>query len=143
MTYSEKLKDPRWQRKRLEILNRDGFTCCHCGDTESTLNIHHHYYEKKKMPWDYPDGALITLCEHCHKSAEAKKEKIIKAIANPFVMDALAVFCEMNLELLQSVQLAFGYGPEDEDVQQMRHRQNKFCKKVADYANLIITKNNK
>jgi len=27
LTYSEKLKDPRWQKKRLEILSRDNFTC--------------------------------------------------------------------------------------------------------------------
>ena len=25
--YVEKLKDPRWQRKRLEIMQRDGFRC--------------------------------------------------------------------------------------------------------------------
>jgi len=29
-TYAEKLKHPLWQRKRLEILNRDGFKCAQC-----------------------------------------------------------------------------------------------------------------
>lgn len=32
MTYSQKLRDPRWQKKRLEILERDSFTCQHCHD---------------------------------------------------------------------------------------------------------------
>ena len=32
MGYSEKLKDPRWQKKRLEILERDNFRCQYCGD---------------------------------------------------------------------------------------------------------------
>lgn len=27
MTYAEKLKDPRWQKKRLRILERDAFAC--------------------------------------------------------------------------------------------------------------------
>jgi len=30
------------------------------------LNIHHKYYIKGKKPWDYPNTALITLCQDCH-----------------------------------------------------------------------------
>lgn len=66
MTYSEKLRDPRWQRKRLEILNRDEFTCQNCGDNNTTLHIHHRLYLKNKDPWDYESNLLITLCEICH-----------------------------------------------------------------------------
>jgi len=68
MTYSEKLKDPRWQKKRLEIMKRDNFTCRWCGDNENTLNIHHLNYEKNKNPWEYEDNKLITICESCHES---------------------------------------------------------------------------
>lgn len=69
-TYSEKLRDPRWQKKRLEILSRDEFTCRNCGDTETTLHVHHKYYERNLEPWEYPEEALITLCEICHESEE-------------------------------------------------------------------------
>lgn len=65
-TYFEKLKDPRWQKKRLEIFNRDEFRCITCGDKESTLNVHHLKYEKGFEPWDYDNKCLITLCESCH-----------------------------------------------------------------------------
>lgn len=65
--YSEKLKDPRWQKKRLEILNRDRWTCRGCGDKENTLHVHHIFYLPRTEPWDVPDGFLITLCEACHK----------------------------------------------------------------------------
>lgn len=44
MTYKEKLKDPRWQKKRLEIFDRDGWKCVECGDKDSTLNVHHIFY---------------------------------------------------------------------------------------------------
>ena len=79
--YSEKLRDPRWQKKRLIIMDRDKFTCCKCGESESTLNIHHCYYEYGRDPWDYPDDSLITLCESCHETetangAEAKRNFI-------------------------------------------------------------------
>lgn len=65
--YKSQYKDPRWQKKRLEILSRDNFTCQECDDDSSTLNVHHHYYTKNKPVWDYPNSALITLCEDCHK----------------------------------------------------------------------------
>jgi len=66
MTYSDQLKDPRWQKKRLEILQRDAFQCSECGDDKSTLHVHHLYYVSKRMVWDYPEFALTTLCEECH-----------------------------------------------------------------------------
>jgi hypothetical protein len=66
--YSDKLKDPRWQKKRLEILQRDNFKCRVCNDSKSTLHVHHIYYhEDNKNPWDYSNNLLITLCDKCHE----------------------------------------------------------------------------
>ncbi len=69
MTYAEKLKDPRWQKKRLKILERDEFACQHCGDTKTTLNIHHIAYQESD-PWETEDRLLITLCEVCHEEEQ-------------------------------------------------------------------------
>ncbi len=69
-TYSEKLQDPRWQRQRLEIMQRDNFTCQTCGDTKTTLQIHHIRYAKGKEPSEYDNDMLITLCGHCHDILE-------------------------------------------------------------------------
>lgn len=66
MNYSEKLRDPRWQKKRLEIFERDSWACRYCGDKENTLAIHHTYYSNDLSPWEYPDDSLITVCERCH-----------------------------------------------------------------------------
>src|SRR5579863_2580409 len=65
--YSEKLKDPRWQKKRLLIFERDNFTCQDCGSTKKPLNVHHLRYVAGKNPWEYNDDDLETLCEECHK----------------------------------------------------------------------------
>lgn len=70
-TYWEKLKDPRWQRKRLEVMKQADFACECCGDCESTLNVHHGYYKKGAEPWEYPSETLHCLCEACHESAES------------------------------------------------------------------------
>lgn len=62
--YTEKLKDPRWQKKRLKIMDRDDWTCQSCGDKETNLNIHHKKYNG--APWEAKDDDLITICSHCH-----------------------------------------------------------------------------
>lgn len=80
MTYAEKLLDPRWQKKRLIILERDKWTCRMCYDSETTLHIHHLSYTGND-PWDSPDDQLTTLCKHCHAVLEFnKKYKIKEAI---------------------------------------------------------------
>jgi len=65
--YSQKLLDPRWQKKRLEIMQRDNWSCQLCGDTENTLHVHHAFYLNDKDIWDYPENLLITLCDSCHE----------------------------------------------------------------------------
>lgn len=64
--YLQKLRDPRWQKKRLEVFERDDWRCQNCKDSDSTLHVHHRWYEQGREPWDYPKEALITLCEECH-----------------------------------------------------------------------------
>lgn len=71
-SYSEKLKDPRWQKKRLLILERDNWECTRCQEREKTLNVHHIEYSRE--PWDTPDDLLTTLCEDCHESIESFKK---------------------------------------------------------------------
>lgn len=65
MTYAEKLRDPRWQKKRLIILKRDNFKCVYCKDVKTTLHVHHENY--KNNPWDSDNEDLKTVCEHCHE----------------------------------------------------------------------------
>ena len=66
--YQEKLRDPRWQKKRLEILNRDNFECRCCASKNRTLHVHHIWYPGKgKEIWESDDIDLITLCDECHK----------------------------------------------------------------------------
>ena len=75
-TYFEKLKDPRWQKKRLDIMKRADFACECCGNKERTLHIHHGYYTKGYEPWDYDDDTLYCICEYCHEAIEDTKHDI-------------------------------------------------------------------
>ena len=76
-TYSEKLKDPRWQKKRLEILNRDNFTCQLCDDTTTTLHVHHRRYLQKKDPWQYDNKFLVTMCATCHENEKQIMDEVL------------------------------------------------------------------
>jgi len=68
-SYSELLKDPRWQKKRLEVLEESNFECEECGDKSNTLHVHHGAYLKNTDPWDHPNCLLHCLCEKCHEDA--------------------------------------------------------------------------
>ena len=78
--YSEKLRDPRWQKKRLEVLERDEWMCQCCYDSESTLHVHHKYYEKGNEPWEYPADSLLTLCDDCHNEEYELRPQYEKAL---------------------------------------------------------------
>lgn len=86
MTYAEKLKHPQWQRKRLEIMQRDNFACLHCGGTETEFHIHHLEYHKD--PWSVPSESLITLCKPCHDLVEEIKKRV-----SMLMRDIEAAYC--------------------------------------------------
>lgn len=79
MNYTKKLSNPKWQKKRLEILQRDEFTCQLCNDRETELHIHHKKYSGE--PWEVDNEHLITLCAHCHAVEETKEFNKIVSIA--------------------------------------------------------------
>jgi hypothetical protein len=107
--YSDQYKDPRWQKKRLEILERDGFTCCRCGDKDSQLHVHHIRYIRGKKVWDYDNKMLLTLCSDCHEVThlfmdhfnESMDDAVISTIKNGESMDLHCI-----IELSSGIQTA-------------------------------------
>ena len=93
-TYSDKLKDPRWQRKRLEIMERDGWKCRNCGDEKSTLHVHHWAYNGD--PWEVDPMFLSTYCHRCHAMAET-----LIAAVRPFgsVGQAMEIACMTSMNM--------------------------------------------
>lgn len=101
---SELYKDPRWQKKRLEIFQRDKFTCQFCQSKIKTLTVHHLEYHGNAKPWDYKDKELITVCEDCHiqetkyrKIYETTLIKILKKYK--FSVDDIKRICQLFLSM--------------------------------------------
>lgn len=99
-TYQKLLLSPQWQKKRLEILSRDNFTCQFCKSQENTLHVHHLEYEYGKKPWDYSNNYLITICHECHELESYYKTEVtgilhdmrLMKIQNQTIYEALLEF---------------------------------------------------
>lgn len=115
-SYREKLLDPRWQKKRLEIMQRADFKCEDCGAADKTLHVHHGYYEYGYEPWDYDNSSLHCLCEDCHETAQTTIRDIHWEIArcHPANLTDLlyAVVACKDDAALSAMRVAEGYGAE-------------------------------
>ncbi len=128
-TYAKKLLDPRWQKKRLEVLQRDNWTCQICLDKKTTLHVHHKRYTKNKNPWEYDLSLLVTLCKDCHEEESEKikndqmKFKMTDAfLFAGFFMSELPSFCASvwccKLQERPGLVLdAYGYAFENPEIQ--------------------------
>lgn len=61
-------RDKQWVEYRESVFEMDGYACVKCGRSppEVVLQVHHKFYERGKLPWDYPPNACETLCKGCH-----------------------------------------------------------------------------
>lgn len=81
LTYAEKLLNPKWQRKRLEILQRAEWRCQECQAEDRTLHVHHIYYPACCEPWDVPGELLLALCDFHHRERQAVEAVIFVEVA--------------------------------------------------------------
>lgn len=84
-TYAQKLLDPRWQRLRAQVLQRDGFTCRDCKCSDRTLHVHHCLY-RKGDPWNTEPRFLVTVCDACHQIRTAREGRIKELLATLFAI---------------------------------------------------------
>ena len=98
LSYNEQIRSPHWQKRRLQILQRDNFTCQICGSTEKTLHVHHLCYRKDAKIWDYPDNTLITLCEDCHRMEHEMQSENDYSVTN--LINDLLISGFTNFELV-------------------------------------------
>lgn len=105
-TYFEKLKDPRWQKKRLEVLSSREFRCEVCGDDSQTLHVHHKQYFKGREPWDYEAKQLSAVCETCHEESHHNEDPLLLAASfvqmdgprcRQSVASLIAGFCDLGM----------------------------------------------
>lgn len=137
----DKYLDPRWQKKRLQIMQRDNFTCQVCGATDRTLHVHHIYYTKwAEGPWDYFDEALITLCNECHELEHENMPDATEYLMSGLV--SLGINTTEKLNLFADFLEAICIGRVDEEFRQLAANYltdywlsgRAFCQDEVDHA---------
>ena len=79
--YAKLLEDPRFQKKRLEVFQRDKWKCQWCFTGSETLHLHHAYYEYGLDPWDYDTATLHTVGKCCHDLADELRKDLHRETA--------------------------------------------------------------
>jgi hypothetical protein len=98
MTYADQIKSPKWQKKRLEILERDKFTCQWCGSKDEKLNVHHYFYFKDCDIWDYEDYFLITVCDECHEWFHIQNDILKTLLSHMFTNNNICKVVDLMME---------------------------------------------
>lgn len=78
--YTSRIAGTGWRKVRLKALERDNYTCCKCGETNTKLLVvHHKNYKGKNMTsqkdMDNRLSNLETLCHKCHNAFHRHKAK--------------------------------------------------------------------
>lgn len=82
MSYADKLRDARWQRKRLEVLELAGWICQECGaEDHRALDVHHSYYQRGLEPWEHPTTAMRCVCNPCHEIRAESERRLLRALS--------------------------------------------------------------
>ncbi len=76
IAYNVKLRDPRWQARRMEIIRKAGFRCEDCGRVSPWFEVHHCCYIRGREPWEYDDELLMALCHDCHQFRQGREEAL-------------------------------------------------------------------
>lgn len=116
-------KDARWQKKRLEIMQRDGFACTCCGKGEGgiledgvSLNVHHAYYISGMKPWEYSNDMLSTKCDTCHKKIHDTIENIKIQLSKGSLEDVIGYESLSSSSMMRFVRTIGGVKVVDCDI---------------------------
>lgn len=66
-----------------------------CESDEKTLHVHHCYYERGLMAWEYPDFALKTLCGDCHIARQESELRIAHGLAHHSLDELSDIYCDI------------------------------------------------
>lgn len=81
LSLREQYKHPLWERKRDEILERDGNTCTVCGSDKHRLEVHHKCYLPDLLIWEYDNELLASVCGKHHEQLTYDMPKVAGLIA--------------------------------------------------------------
>lgn len=139
---SELYKDPRWQKKRLEIFQRDKFTCQFCQSKTKTLVVHHLKYKDNLPPWEYDSDYLVCICEDCHNRESGQRKIYEKVLLSTLKINKFS--CEDMHEMIIMFRNLNKKRTNFDNIKIMQHimTDKKYIKPVFNYFCSLWKKNN-
>jgi hypothetical protein len=117
MSKSDEYKDVRWQKKRLETLERCNWTCQMCGGGNNdgvSLQVHHTRYPKDAPIWEVDDYYLTALCEGCHEEVTNLKADIGSILHMPGMIGTFRALTLLALDHLATAPAPSSFNPASE-----------------------------
>lgn len=66
--YEDLLRTIEWRAFAYRMKEAANFSCAICrqGGPGVELNVHHHAYDRDRLPWEYEASEVAVLCRSCH-----------------------------------------------------------------------------
>ena len=64
--YSRLLESPQWAKYTREIRQSHSNACQCCRMVNRVTQVHHFFYDKSRLPWEYKAHEVVLLCDSCH-----------------------------------------------------------------------------
>lgn len=82
LTYQELLRTPQWEEFSTRMKKAAGWQCSICGHSGPgiTLNVHHHFSERTRAPWDYAADEVTVCCDWCHRRLHEQLQRFRREI---------------------------------------------------------------
>lgn len=119
--YFDLLKNPLWQKKRLENLKLANWECINCGNKDDQLQVHHKQYIKGRNPWEYENEQLEVLCNKCHGEMHE-------------MLDAIKTIISYS-DIYEIFNLLKGYVSDDIDAKYDLQNNNSF---ISEFSNIGV-----
>jgi len=115
MTYREQIRSPEWIAFATKMKEENGWKCKACGAAQclgSELSIHHIFYVKHLMLWEYPCNLLECLCNECHIFRQAHQSLILQIISGFLYRQSNENLASVKIwsELIDATKLAIEKG---------------------------------
>ena len=93
--YARLLSTHEWVSFAMDVKRQRDNTCehCHARLTPNLLNVHHWYYRKDRLPWQYHVTEVAVLCAGCHEEAHAALDRFRRYVWPLLLPEVMRVLC--------------------------------------------------
>lgn len=120
-----------WEERRQKVLDRDGYECQECGETDAEFHVHH--IKPISQGGGHQIGNLETLCESCHakehptiitlRSAISENKRLKMTYTSPSSGTHTREFDPYAIEMYNGMQFVLGHDSRHDEIRFFRPKR--------------------